>query len=99
MDAALLSKSVKRYTRSESTSVPVERAEQINDSLTYTVGIYLKSLDDDRKALDMLPSRSMAMIYEAGRLDALPKLWYATGSSVICPTGCTGTVPATAICA
>ena len=37
--AALMQKAVKRCTQGESTSVPVWRAQQLSESLGYTIGL------------------------------------------------------------
>jgi len=62
----LLSKEVDRFTNWESSSVPVEKAQDILRSVTYSIGVYLKSITDIQCKIDILTQESMTTLFYRG---------------------------------
>jgi len=62
----ILSGHVERYTRGESNSVTVEKAQMLTQSILYSLGVRLKSLPDNREALSATTGRPLAEIFEEG---------------------------------
>lgn len=63
----LLAKQTKRYTFGDSSSVKVETAEKILESIFYCVGIYLKSFQDTDVSLNVLKQNTLSMLFQQGR--------------------------------
>lgn len=63
----LLADQFNRWTGGQSSSVPVETGQRIQQSVFYTVGCYLKSLPDGESALNELKSRTLDELYQRGR--------------------------------
>ncbi|MBE0501969.1 MAG: hypothetical protein IBX47_11055 [Desulfuromonadales bacterium] len=63
----LLAKQTERYTRGESSSVRVETAQSIMQSIFYSIGIYLKSFPDPDLSIEVLKQSSLLELYQRGR--------------------------------
>lgn len=63
----LLAYKCKRYNLGDSSSIRVEAAESIMNSILYTIGIYLKSLPDIELAINQLEETYLSEIYDKGR--------------------------------
>jgi hypothetical protein len=64
----LLTTETERYTSGASSSVKVETAQNILQSIIYTIGIYLKSLPDADPCVTALKQRSLAELHRQGKL-------------------------------
>lgn len=62
----LLKKSTEGYTKGDSSSVPIETAQELMTSNVYTIGIYLKSLPDVEAALDAVIHIPVEVLYGSG---------------------------------
>ena len=62
----LTAKETERYTSGESSSIRIETAQSIMQSICYNIGIYLKSLMDADAGLELLRQQSLADIYKLG---------------------------------
>lgn len=62
----LLGNEVERYTNGESTSLPVEKAQEILQSITYSLGIYLKEITDEETILEVLNTEKISAIFYKG---------------------------------
>jgi len=62
----LLAKQVDRYTNSESSSVRTEKAQQIFQSICYSIGIHLKSVSDSNTRIDLLKKEKISVLYFNG---------------------------------
>ena len=63
----LLAKQTERYTGGESSSVKVETAQSILQSIFYTIGIYLKSFPDTDMSIAVLKQKSLSELYQHGK--------------------------------
>lgn len=63
----LLTKQAERYTGKDSSSVKLEIGETIQQSIFYTIGIYLKSLPNPDRSLTILEQKSLLEIYQQGK--------------------------------
>lgn len=78
----LLSKQIKRYTSGDSSSIRTETAQNILQSISYTVGIYLKNLNNIDICIDNIKQESLDNLYKQGKLliikqiDESKKLFY-----------------------
>jgi len=63
----LLAKQTERYTKGKSSSVRVENAQSILQSLLYTVGVCLKNLPDAGQSLTMLKETPLEELFEQGK--------------------------------
>jgi len=63
----LLADRVERYNLGESSSIRVEAAQSIMASNLYTIGVYLKSLNDPFLALEHLQTESISQLFQTGR--------------------------------
>lgn len=63
----LLADQFNRWTGGQSSSVPVETGQRIQQSAFYAVGYWLKSLPDTESALDELKSHTLAELFQKGR--------------------------------
>lgn len=61
----LLKEKLKYYTKDESSSIAVEEAEDILKGIDYTLGIYLKSLDEE-SLIDELKNKKLSCILSKG---------------------------------
>ncbi len=62
----LLGKEIERYTNGESSSVPVEKAQEILQSITYCMGLYLKSIPDMEEKLELLQNQKISELFYKG---------------------------------
>lgn len=62
----LMGKEVERYTNGESTSIRVEKAQEILQSITYCLGIYLKKMDKEENILEILNTERISSIFYKG---------------------------------
>ncbi len=62
----LLGKEVERYTNGESSSIPVDKAQQILYSVTYCIGLYLKAYSDQEEVLSLLRTGKVAVLFYQG---------------------------------
>lgn len=69
----LLGKEVDRYTGGESSSIPVEKAQEILHSITYSIGLYLKSIKDMDEVSNILTSEKIKSLFLKG-MDAVSEL-------------------------
>lgn len=63
----LLTRQTERYTGGESSSVRVEVAQSILQSILYSIGIYLKSFPDPDMSLEAIKKTPLADLYKQGR--------------------------------
>lgn len=63
----LLTEQLNRWTGGQSSSVPVETGQQIQQSVFYTAGYYLKSLPDPECALEALKGNPLKDIFLQGK--------------------------------
>ena len=63
----LLADQFNRWTGGQSSSVPVEAGQRIQQSIFYTVGYYLKSLPDAESALEELKSHPLEKLFQMGK--------------------------------
>lgn len=64
---SLLAAKSERYNMGESSSIRVETAESIMKSILYSIGLYLKFLQDPDHAAAELKSEKISELYERGR--------------------------------
>lgn len=62
----LMGKQVVRYTNDESSSVRIETAQQLLQSLTYSIGVYLKAVYDMNKKIELLKTKKMSELFYLG---------------------------------
>lgn len=62
----LMGKEVERYTNDESSSVPIEKAQELLQSITYSMGFYLKSVPDMTEKIETLKKEKMSVIFYKG---------------------------------
>ncbi len=62
----LMEKEVIRYTNDESSSIPVEKAQEILQSICFSIGFYLKSIFPMKQKLDALKDRKLLELYHNG---------------------------------
>lgn len=63
----LLAKQTEHYTSGDSSSVKVETAESILQSIFYSVGVYLKSFEDTDRSLEVLKQKPIIELYQHGK--------------------------------
>lgn len=63
----LLAYKSERYNRGDSSSIKVDVAQNIMKSNIYTIGLYLKSLNDDDSIVNVLKSELISDMYQKGR--------------------------------
>lgn len=64
---SLLACKVERYNAGDSTSLPVEKAQDIMASALYTVGVFLKTAEHPDDAVRLLKTLSINELYRKGR--------------------------------
>jgi hypothetical protein len=62
----LMGKEAARYTNEESSSIPVEKAQELLQSITYCIGIYLKTIRDGKEKLRLLQNESIQTLFLKG---------------------------------
>ena len=63
----LLTDQTERYTNGGSSSVTVETAQCIQQSIFYTIGVYLKSFQDPDMIISVLEQKSLLELYQNGK--------------------------------
>ena len=63
----LLAKQVERYTGGDSSSVKVETAQKVMQSIIYSVGSYLKSLSDIEMCIQAIKQKPLLEMYQHGK--------------------------------
>ncbi|MDF2905280.1 MAG: hypothetical protein K0R34_601 [Herbinix sp.] len=69
----LMAKEVERYTNGESSSVPIEKAQDLLQSITYLIGAYLKTVPDMQTKLELLKKEPMSVLFYSG-LDVVARI-------------------------
>ena len=62
----LMAKEVERFTNDESSSVPIEIAQELLQSVTYLIGIHLKTVPDIQTKLELLKKETMSVLFYRG---------------------------------
>jgi hypothetical protein len=62
----LMGKEVERYTNDESSSVPVEKAQELLQSITYSMGCFLKTISDMEIKINLLKSEKLSVLFHKG---------------------------------
>jgi len=62
----LMAKEVARLTNDESSSVAVEKAQELLQSITYNIGVYLKTISDMDVKIDLLKKEKMSVLFFDG---------------------------------
>ncbi|HWT74457.1 MAG TPA: DUF6179 domain-containing protein [Mobilitalea sp.] len=62
----LMGKEVERFTNDESSSIPIEKAQDILQSITYNIGYFLKTTTDMTQKLDNLKLMKISELYYKG---------------------------------
>ncbi len=70
----LMAKEVERFTNGESSSVPVEKAQELLQSITYLIGAYLKTVPDIQSKLELLRKETMSVLFYRG-LDEVGRMY------------------------
>jgi hypothetical protein len=70
----LMAKEVERYTNGESSSVLIEKAQELLQSITYLIGIYLKTEPDVQTKLELLKKEKMSVLFYRG-LDEVGRIY------------------------
>ncbi len=63
----LLARQTERYTGGDSSSVRVETAQSILQSVLYSIGVYLKSLPETDMGLEQIKQMQLAELFQRGR--------------------------------
>ena len=90
----LLAKQTERYTGGESSSVKVEAAQSIMQSIFYCIGIYLKSFSDTDMSIVALKQKPLLELFQHGnklieiQLDNAKQLLYALQNDSIVTDNC-----------
>lgn len=63
----LLKEKLKYYTQDQSTSIMVEKAEDLLQCIDYTIGIYLKTFENIKLVIEELKSISLRQLLENGK--------------------------------
>ncbi|MHB8130731.1 MAG: DUF6179 domain-containing protein [Mobilitalea sp.] len=69
----LMAKEVERYTNDESSSVQIEKAQELFQSITYSIGVYLKTVFDMEERIDLLIKEKVSVLFYLG-MDSLSSL-------------------------
>jgi hypothetical protein len=62
----LMGKEIERYTNDESSSVRVEKAQEILQSITYCIGNFLKTTTDMTQKIDILKTEKISDLFHMG---------------------------------
>lgn len=90
----LLAKQTERYTSGESSSVKIETAQGILQSIFYSIGIYLKSFPDADMSIATLKQKPLVELYQQGKkligiqLNSAKQLLYAIQNDHIVTDNC-----------
>ncbi len=70
----LMAKEVDRFTNGESSSIPIERAQELLQSVVYLIGTYLKTVPDIQNKLELLKQERMSVLFYRG-LDEVDRIY------------------------
>ncbi len=70
----LMAKEVERFTNGESSSILIEKAQELLQSITYLIGIYLKTQSDIQTKLELLKKETMSVLFYRG-LDEVGRMY------------------------
>ncbi len=70
----LMAKEVERFTNGESSSILIEKAQVLLQSITYLIGIYLKTVPDMQTKLELLKKETMSVLFYRG-LDEVGRMY------------------------
>ena len=90
----LLAKQTEKYTGGESSSVKVDTAQNIMQSIFYSIGIYLKSFEDIDMSVEVLKQKPLFEMLRHGQeliriqLDSAKKMFYEIRSDSIVTDNC-----------
>ncbi len=62
----LMAKEVERFTNDESSSVKIEKAQEILQSITYNIGVYLKSVEVMDEKIKLLINEKISVLFYKG---------------------------------
>jgi hypothetical protein len=62
----LMAKEVERYTNDESSSLLLEKAQELLQSITYSIGVYLKEISDIDYKINLLMSEKIMILFYRG---------------------------------
>lgn len=62
----LLGKETERYTNGESSSVKVEKAQELLQSVTYCMGVYFKSINNMNEKIELLQTEKVISMFNKG---------------------------------
>lgn len=62
----LIAHQIERYTKGESSSIKVEKAQDLLQSIYFTIEMYLKSLPDENKAMHEFISTPLSQLFKHG---------------------------------
>lgn len=62
----ILAEQTDKWSRGESSSIPMEKAQEIMASILFVIGIQLKSYQTPEQAVDMLKSEPLKKLFENG---------------------------------
>lgn len=65
----LMGKEVERYTNDESSSIRIEKAQELLQSITYNIGYFLKSTTDVTQKLDILKKEKVSELFYQGMIE------------------------------
>jgi hypothetical protein len=69
-----MAKQVERYTNDESSSIRVEKAQQLLQSITYNIGLNLKSYPEMNTKLEVLQTEKLSVLFYQG-LDLISEIY------------------------
>jgi predicted transcriptional regulator len=62
----LMAGEVERYTNDESSSIPVEKAQEILQSVTYCIGVYLKTITGISNKIELMKEEKVSVLFHKG---------------------------------
>lgn len=62
----LMAKQVERYTNDESSSIRIETAQQLLQSVCYILGVYLKSTSDMNRKIELIKNEKISKLFYLG---------------------------------
>jgi hypothetical protein len=88
--AELLARQIERYSGEENSSVKVETAQNMMESIFYAIGTYLKSMPSPESGIKALKQQSLLELYRHGKklirtyFESARELFHAVQKSAIC---------------
>ena len=70
----LMAKEVERCTNGESSSMMIEKSQELLQSITYLIGVYLKTIPDMQTKLELLTKETMSVLFFRG-LDEVGRMY------------------------